>query len=616
MRRVQHCLAFFLWLFVSSTQADYGLADYSTTTGPIEPQLEFLEDRSGELTLSDVLELGDQFSSGDKASANFGFTSSAYWFATHLGRSAGDDTLILRLSYPLLDRIDLYLKFDDGHIEHFRAGDSYPFSKRWIKSRAFVFPVEFNSMRQSVDVYVRVVTTSSMQVPMSVWQPAAFHAYSQTEQLILGLYYGLLMAIFVYNALLALSVREPVYAYYALYVVFYGVFQMCLNGLAFEFLWPSSTYLASKGTLVFMALSAALATLFSREVLEITRRKNGLNTIFNLYIGCCVAAFPFALLVPYSVAIQVQTAFVILGTGLFFYAGVVQCKNGVAAARYYLLAWSLFLGGIFVYALKTYALLPENVFTEYAIQVGSALEVMLLSFAIAHRFKVMREEKFRVQRESTELLEHRVAERTGELKSTLEELSTANKRLEILSITDSLSGVHNRAYFNEKFELLWDAARRAQSPISVLMIDIDHFKAVNDNHGHLVGDQVIVAVSKLIADSIVRVDDLVARYGGEEFVVVLPGTNHDDAIMAAERIRLAVANNQCTAMCEAGMVQVCVSIGVATETPEDNDDAAQSEPLLSAADAALYSAKRNGRNQVSAKDVHSSRSSTVDRKHG
>ncbi|WP_169727459.1 sensor domain-containing diguanylate cyclase [Granulosicoccus antarcticus] len=582
------------------------LADIGGYADPLEPPVSVLEDPTGELTIADIVAADEQFSTSIGASFNFGFTRSAYWFATQLERPANGNSLFLKISYPLLDQIDLYLRSDDGRNKQFAAGDSFEFDTRQVNHRAFIFPIFFEPGEQTLQVYLRVKTTSAMQVPISVWDPEAFHSESYDEQIVLGLYYGLLLAIMVSNIMLALSVREPVYAYYSAYIMFYGGFQLCLNGLAFEYLWPTSTYLAQKGTVMFMALSAVMATAFSAEILEIKKESGRLRACFIAFGLINMGSVLLCIALPYSIAIQLQTLLTTAGTILFFCAGMMQLRRGVAAARYYLFAWTMFLLGIFIYSLKTYAVLPENVFTEYAIQVGSAMETLLLSFAIAHRFKVLREDKLRLQSESTELLETRVSERTLELEQTLLELSTVNSRLEKLSIVDPLSGLFNRAYFNGNFDRMWKLAQEEQRSMAMLMIDIDHFKQVNDKHGHLVGDNVISVVSKLISDTVSRKEDFVVRYGGEEFAVVLPDTDLQMATVLAEKIRVAVNEfvSELEAVSRVG--RISVSIGVAGGIPAAADSEAGSETLLSQADSALYDAKNQGRNRVCrAPDSHS-----------
>jgi len=165
------------------------------------------------------------------------------------------------------------------------------------------------------------------------------------------------------------------------------------------------------------------------------------------------------------------------------------------------------------------------------------------------------------------------------------------KRLQRMSITDALTGVANRRHFIERYRLEFYRSQRKEYPISVLMIDIDHFKKVNDTYGHLVGDEVLVSVAQTIVGQL-REIDFVARFGGEEFVVFLPETSKDAAMKVAERVRGAIEKTEFRAYDE--KLHASVSIGVAM-FPEDGDD---KDVLLERADAALYKAKGQGRNRV------------------
>jgi two-component system, cell cycle response regulator len=172
------------------------------------------------------------------------------------------------------------------------------------------------------------------------------------------------------------------------------------------------------------------------------------------------------------------------------------------------------------------------------------------------------------------------------------ELLETNKRLELLSITDGLTKLHNHRHFQDELNRAFEESARYERPLSMAMVDIDFFKKVNDTYGHAVGDEVLQFVSKLFRESI-RATDLAARYGGEEFAVMMPETELADAVTFAEKIRTLV---EATAIpTQAGPVSVTVSVGVASvphsriHTPRE---------LVVAADKALYRAKKNGRNQV------------------
>ena len=174
------------------------------------------------------------------------------------------------------------------------------------------------------------------------------------------------------------------------------------------------------------------------------------------------------------------------------------------------------------------------------------------------------------------------------------ELLETNKRLELLSITDGLTKLHNHRYFQDELARAFEESQRYQRPLSLAMIDLDFFKKVNDTYGHAVGDDVLKCAARLFRQS-VRSTDLVARYGGEEFAVMMPETALADACVFAEKIRSLVESEPLDT--QAGPVSVTVSIGVAS-VPHTRIHSAKE--VIIAADKALYRAKKRGRNQVQA----------------
>lgn len=163
-----------------------------------------------------------------------------------------------------------------------------------------------------------------------------------------------------------------------------------------------------------------------------------------------------------------------------------------------------------------------------------------------------------------------------------------------MAYRDPLTGIANRRALDEFLDITWTAARSRQEPMSVLFLDIDHFKAFNDRYGHPAGDETLQKVARTLASLPLRADDMVARYGGEEFVLVLPATNATGAAAVAERARAAIEQ---LAIAYAGSATgvVTVSIGFATACPDDHSDLGT---LVARADAALYTAKQAGRNRV------------------
>jgi diguanylate cyclase (GGDEF)-like protein len=174
------------------------------------------------------------------------------------------------------------------------------------------------------------------------------------------------------------------------------------------------------------------------------------------------------------------------------------------------------------------------------------------------------------------------------------ELMETNRRLELLSVTDGLTKLHNHRFFQDELAKKFEETQRYERPLSLAMIDIDFFKKVNDTHGHAVGDDVLKQVARLYESSI-RSTDLVARYGGEEFAVMMPETELEDALVLAEKIRSLIESSPIDT--QAGPLPITVSMGVAS-VPRSKIHSAKE--LIIAADKALYRAKKGGRNQVQA----------------
>jgi len=172
------------------------------------------------------------------------------------------------------------------------------------------------------------------------------------------------------------------------------------------------------------------------------------------------------------------------------------------------------------------------------------------------------------------------------------------KRISRLTIIDDVSGTYNRRYFDMVLEEEWKRSMREYTPLSLLMVDIDYFKAYNDNYGHQMGDVCLYTVGKILSGQLKRATDFTARYGGEEFAIVLPNTQGEYARLLAERLRRSIEEARIKAGNDEVSPWVTVSIGVATTTAEYEQSSAV---LVKAADRCLYDSKHKGRNRVSDK---------------
>lgn len=400
--------------------------------------LQVMEDKSGRLTFTQVAAADAGFSPSRQLVPNFGFSRSVWWFRVRLlNQHPSQQAWLLENSYPLLDHFDLYLRGADGRVTHEPGGRALPFASRQVVHPNLMFRLPL-TYAQPVDVYLRVETGSSVQLPLTLWQPERFNISDADQQRMFAGFYGLLLAMFAYNLLLFLSLRDASYGYYVLYVGCFGLFQFSLNGLGFEYLWPESPRWGQMSIPFFLSLSLVAMLQFSRLFLQLAQNLPRVNTLLRASQGLLLLVPPLLPVLDYSPLIRGVTLFGLVSSVLICLCGwFVWLRCRLQQARYFVFAWTCLLAGMLLYALKTFNVLPSNFITSYALQIGAGLEVLLLSFALAHRLKILEAENKQIQRDHAAQLVQQVNERTGQLDRAMQQLLATNQELEAFSYTVS-----------------------------------------------------------------------------------------------------------------------------------------------------------------------------------
>lgn len=368
---------------------------------PLSRAFLVLEDPTAKLTLEEVLEPVRQADfkpvAQSGSATNFGLTRSAFWLRVELRvLPEAPAQWLLEVAYPALDQLELYTPAERGGFDRKTGGDLQPFASRTIPHRNHVMPVVLVPGAANV-LYLRVQSQGTLSAPARLWQPAALWQQDQAEYALLSLYFGLLIGLLLYNLLLYFSVRDPAYLVYSGFAGGMALSQVALTGLGGQFLWPAQTWWNSVSPPVGMAVTATFGILFARNFLGSATRMPWMNRVMLVLTGGWLLALLAALLLPYTVSSWMVTVLAVVSVTVVVLAGVLSVRAGYPGARYFLTAWAVLLLGVSTLVLHNTGVLPSNLLTSNSLLIGSALEMVLLSFALADRINMERAEKERAQ---------------------------------------------------------------------------------------------------------------------------------------------------------------------------------------------------------------------------
>ncbi len=490
------------------------------------------------------------------------------WIRISLNNSTENSLWLLRVDGHHLAHVDVYRELASGHSQNLSAVDQ----------SLFLYPLEMDPAEQtSLFLKARADFDSFLQLKIGAQNHYYQHHFWNT--LIQGFFFGTLIIMLLYNFCLYLWLKEKNYRCYSLYLLSVIIYVVADSGLGRQYLWTDWSWLRRHDYTLFAAFSFTAATLFIRRFLQLRMYRGWVYPLSNIFL-CAWITLTLCSLVLTTLAFRMtlySMGFLSLVAGLI--TSLYLWQRGSLQARQYTIAYIILYIGTTIHILGLAGLIPWSSWTEYAQLIGFTVEFSLLSLALADAMN--------------RSLESRVSERTTALEQALDKLETVNYELANQSLTDPLTAIYNRRYFDQVYNNELQRGIRSNLPLSILMIDIDHFKSVNDRFGHLQGDECLRLIASTLDNLVERSNDLLARYGGEEFVILLPGTSQDHAFIFAERVLTTVRNTPF--FINSKKLSITVSIGVAGWIPAQGEEI---EILQDAADKALYRAKAAGRNCI------------------
>ena len=391
-----------------------------------------LEDPGQALTLADVQnpDVAVRFVTRQPPveALNYRTTGSAYWLRlTVRNASAQPVKQMMEIGYPLLSYIELYRPSADGAYQSVATGAARPFSTRPYPNRFFVFPMILPAHSEQV-VYLRIRSTIVMQIPVKLWEPGAFDAWELNDYVTQAWFFGMLTALILFNFLLFIALRDVVYLSYVVYAICMALTISTGNGWGKEFIWPDTTWWSDIAVSVLGAFTQAALLVFMRRMLgtrELVPRLDRLIRVFIVIhllfpVGFAISILTFT--AP-SAIFDVATLMLILFVGI--YCALVKKQR---MAKYFVMAFSLWILGNIVVGLRGYGLLPSNAFTMNGWQIGSVSEMLLLAFALAYRFNLIRRKAIEDVEMVNASLEQRLQAREAELTASHERLREIEQR--------------------------------------------------------------------------------------------------------------------------------------------------------------------------------------------
>ncbi|MDR9468902.1 diguanylate cyclase domain-containing protein [Marinospirillum sp.] len=536
---------------------------------------------------------------GKPAATNFGLTRDEVWMRLRFSTPEElPERWLLEIAHASLDRVELYLSANQQDYEYQRSGDLLTFSQRSFQHRHPVFDLTLQP-ETDYTLYLRVASEGTLSVPVTLWRPDALWQQDQLSYSLLSAYYGLLVALLVYNLFLFLSLRDPLYLTYVAFISTLAVGQAGLTGFTGQFIWPDNAWLAHLSPTGGVSAAGFFGALFVHSFLGNTPRRLRLGWLMPMIsLGYALTFLATVFWSYYHGAIAVNLISLVFAfTALSL--GAVSFYHRQPGARFFVLAWVALLTGVLVISLHNLGLLPSNFLTSNALLIGSALEMLLLSLALADRINRIQQARDEAQAQSIQLrqemvetlekserqLEERVAERTSALEEANRELQKSHHLLEYQAHHDALTGLANRKLLSQHFKQVKCQADEQNMGFTVVVADLDKFKQINDTWGHQAGDEVLITLARRLLAAVNHQDTL-ARVGGDEFVALLPGLQDRQLAeqYCQQLLRTAI---EPIVLSQGTTIIPGISLGYAIY-PQDTTDIDQ---LLNLADKAMYQNK-------------------------
>lgn len=480
-------LKFFILLLVLFSKVSFAdsLIIHTNTSSikKIGDAILILEDKTNQLSVSEVL-TSNQFKPSIAPVPSLKVSSSSFWIKFKINNRSDKAELLVELAQPTIDEVEFYTILPGNKIVVVKVGEYLPFSNRKYQHPNYLFDI--NIAKNDTGTYLmKIKSREQIQVPLSIGVSDLILETYLIRELVSGIYFGIIAVMFLYNLFIYFTVRNKGYLYYVVYIILVGLTMTTLQGYAFKYFWPNTPWLATYSLFLFPPLSGIAGLVFVKVFLctkeNFPSYNKGAGFLIINYLISIILAFAGFFDVSYSIiginAMLVSLYLLYVGYGIF--------KKGHRPAKFFLLAWSIFLVGICLFVLKDLDILPYNDLTTNTMSIGSTIEVVLLSFGLADHINILKKEKEASQQQALEaleenkrvveqqntMLEKNVKERTAALEASNQELNETFKNLK-----DAQAQLVSSEKMASLGQLSAGIAHEINNPINFVMSNVNPLK--------------------------------------------------------------------------------------------------------------------------------------------
>ncbi len=345
---------------------------------------------------NEITVLNEKFSPLEQNQANFGYSESTHWLKAEI-TATRTERVLLQIANPRLDKLDFFLYAENGKsINTIHTGDLNPFSERQFQHHHFIFPIQFEAGK-SYFFLIKVKEVENLFLPLYLWQEAAFYQNDSINAFLYGFFYGTLGLIIVINLLIYANLGDLNYLQLSLFIIFFALSLFVLNGLASRFLWGNSIWWAKQCLTFFQSWALFFGLIFARSFLNTKYYAGIMDRLLLLLICTAFLTGLMSILMPYKWSLMVMSHLSLMVPVIVLISAYRCLFKGFQPAKFFLIAWHVFLVGVIAYGLMLQQLLPSNNFTQYGMHFGLMWVAVWLYLALFYRFNLLKKEKEQAQ---------------------------------------------------------------------------------------------------------------------------------------------------------------------------------------------------------------------------